>query len=99
MSRFLAIAFIALAGCTTTGDGQGQVRVVSDTSALAGCQRLQQFTSISLWGGFAMTGAGYQDALASLQRQTISAGGNTLHLVSVSNTMGGTNMIGDAYRC
>lgn len=93
-----AIAF-ALAGCVTATSGGAAVVVVSERAAVAQCQNLGQIHSQSLWGGVAATGVAYNNVLSELKNDTAQRGGTHLLLVNLANTLGGSNAIGDAYRC
>lgn len=91
---------LLLAGCASAGDKAGSnITIVNDRTAVARCQALGQIQTDSLWGGFAMTGAAYNDAMGKLKAEAARRGGSHVLMVNSSNTMGGTNMIGDAYRC
>lgn len=89
----------ACGSCSTTNVVSQNIILASDRAALARCTSVGQIQSQSLWGGIAATGVAYNDAMASLKNQAAERGATHILLVSVSNTVGGTNMIGDAYRC
>ena len=100
MNRFLTIlSAAALAGCSTTTPVSQNVVLVSEQAAVERCASLGQIQAQSWWGGVAATGIAYNDALASMKNQTAERGGTHLLMINSSNTLGGTNMIGDAYRC
>lgn len=75
------------------------VRVVRDVQFIKGCKYIQTVDSSSGWGGFAATGVGYNSAMNELKNNAAQVGANTLLIVVLENSMGGTNMSGDAYRC
>jgi hypothetical protein len=60
---------------------------------------LGQIQAQSLWGGFGATGVAYNDALTSLKNQASVRGATHILIINSSRTMGGTNIIGDTYRC
>lgn len=93
-----ALVFV-LSGCAAATQQASTVALVSERAAIAQCQPLGQIQSQSYWGGFAATGMAYNDAMNGLKNQAASRGGTHLMMVNSSNTMGGTNMIADAYRC
>lgn len=95
----VAVVGLALSGCVSTTQEADRIRVVSDKADLSSCQFIAQITASSYWGGVAATGLAYNNALNDLRNQVAQRGGNRLYLVNSSNTIGGTNMIGDAYRC
>ncbi len=92
-------AAVLLSGCATTNTTSQSVAIVSDRISFAKCESMGQIHSQSFWGGFAATGIAYNDAMASLKNEAASRGATHIALVNVSNTMGGTNMIADSYRC
>jgi len=61
-------------------------------------QRLRA-TGILAIGGFAATGVGFESAMNALKNKAADMGANALLTQEISNTMGGTRMIGDAYYC
>jgi hypothetical protein len=99
-SFFLLYAIIFLAGCATTLSNQGAlVRVTNQSEDVKTCNYLGQITSSSGWGGFAATGLGFESAMNELRNKAGAMGANVLLTQVISNTMGGTRMIGDAYIC
>lgn len=98
--KILLISLFALTGCMTTLSREAvTVRVVRDAQFVKGCKYIQTVDANSSWGGFAATGVGYNSAMNELKNNTAQVGGNTLLIVVLENSMGGTNMTGDAYRC
>lgn len=99
MKRFAVLVCVALAGCSTTAEGS-KVQVVSSPGAVQGCKYL---TSVrgnqNLYGGILLSGAAHQDALAQMMNKTAAAGGNRLYYVSGNTGLGGSNLVGDAYKC
>ena len=90
----------ALSGCATTLSNKGAlVRVTSQSEAVKVCKYLGQVSSSSSWGGFAATGVGFESAMNELKNKAADMGANVLLTQVISNTMGGTKMIGDAYYC
>jgi uncharacterized protein DUF4156 len=98
-SLVVAIACVSLGACATTNPTSDKVTLASDRTQVASCEPLGQMQSQSFWGGTAATGIAYNDALASLKNQASEKGGTHILLINSSNTVGGTNMIGDAFRC
>ncbi len=97
---FLIFAPIFLSGCATTLSNKGAlVRVTNQSEEVKNCKYLGQLTSSSSWGGFAATGVGFESAMNELKNKAAEMGGNVLLTQVISNTMGGTRMIGDAYYC
>ena len=97
---FLMFATILTSGCVTTLSNKGSlVRVTNQSNDVKNCKFLGQITSSSSWGGFAATGLGFQSAMNELKNKAAANGANILLTQVVSNTMGGTTMIGDAYYC
>lgn len=97
--NYFLLIFI-ISGCATTLNKQGLgVRVVKDANLVKDCKFLQSVESSSSWGGFAATGIGYRSAMNELKNVAGEVGGNMLLLSTMANTMGGTNMSGDAYKC
>ena len=97
--RLSCLALLALSECSTTNAVSEAIVLVNEGAAVANCTPLGQMQSGSGWGGWAATGVGYNDAMASLKNQAAGRGATHILLINTSNTMGGTNMIGDAYRC
>lgn len=97
---FFIFAAIFSSGCATTLSNKGSlVRVTSQAEEVKDCKYLGQVTSSSSWGGFAATGLGFENAMNELKNKAAEMGGNVLLTQVISNTMGGTRMIGDAYYC
>ncbi len=91
---------IAAAACLLAGSAHAaEVELVAERADVAACKRLGQIKAGSGWGGFGATGLGYNRSMASLKRKAAALGGTHILMISSSNTMGGTNMIADAYRC
>ena len=97
---FLIFAAIFVSGCATTLSNRAAlVRVTNQSDEVKNCKYLGQVTSSSGWGGFAATGIGFESAMNELKNKAAEMGANVLLTQVISNTMGGTNMIGDAYYC
>ena len=100
MNRFLPIVIsFAFAGCSTITQGTQGIVFASDLAAVASCQMLGQIQAQSLWGGVSATGVAYNDALTSMKNQASVRGATHILINKSSKTMGGTNIIGNAYRC
>jgi len=97
---FLIFASTFISGCATTLTNKGAyVRVTNQYEEVKNCKYLGQATSSSGWGGFAATGIGFESAMSELKNKAAEMGANVLLTQVISNTMGGTRMIGDAYYC
>jgi hypothetical protein len=97
---FIFFSVLIFSACATKVSNQGaSIRVTNHPEDVKNCNYLGQVTSSSGWGGFAATGVGFESAMNELKNKTAEMGGNTLLTQVVSNTMGGTRMIGDAYKC
>jgi hypothetical protein len=96
MLAALSAAVILAAGAPSDPDA---IRLVNERAGVEGCQFLEQLHSKSHWGGFGMTGVAYNNAMKALKKKAAKLGATHVLLVNGSNSMGGTNMIGDAYRC
>jgi len=97
---YILFTVISLSGCATTLSNKGLlVRVTSQSDEVKGCKYLGQVSSSSSWGGFAATGVGFESAMNELKNKSADLGANVLLTQVISNTMGGTRMIGDAYYC
>ncbi len=100
--RMVAIlACAAVAGCTSTGtSGAANMMVVSSPGAVQGCKFI---TSVrgdqNLYGGILLAGAAHQDALRQMKNKAAAAGGNRLYYTSGNTGLGGSNLVGDVYRC
>lgn len=92
------VAVATLTADVAVADGKS-ITLVNERSAVEHCHRLDQLQSKSYWGGFAATGLAYNRAMASLKKQAADRGATHILIISISNTVGGTNMIGDAYAC
>ena len=102
LTTFLFLLFVAisLSGCATTLSNKGAlVRVTNQSEDVRSCKYLGQVSSSSSWGGFAATGVGFESAMNELKNKAADMGANVLLTQVISNTMGGTRMIGDAYYC
>jgi len=105
MKKFFSVSLIfivviTLSGCATSLSTKGaSIRITSQPEDVKGCEYLGQLTSSSSWGGFAATGLGFESAMNELKNKAAQMGANTLLTQLISNTMGGTRMIGDAYKC
>ncbi len=98
LSLIFALTFIS--GCATTLSNKAAlVRVTNQSEEVKDCKYLGQITSSSSWGGFAATGIGFESAMNELKNKAAEMGANVLLTQVISNTMGGTRMIGDAYYC
>lgn len=97
---FLLFTTIALSSCATALSNKGAiVRVTSQSEQVKTCKYLGQVSSSSSWGGFAATGIGFESAMNELKNKAADMGANILLTQVISNTMGGTRMVGDAYYC
>jgi hypothetical protein len=100
MKRLFATGLVLICGACSTSNPQAEaIPLVNERIAVAGCAALGQLQAQSAWGGLAMTGTGFNNALADLKHQAATLGATHVLMVNSSNTVGGTNMIGDAYRC
>ena len=108
MSRVKCIAVILslisvstfVSGCATTLSNKGAfVRVTNQAEEVKNCKYLGQVSASSSWGGFAATGIGFESAMNELKNKAAERGATVLLTQVISNTMGGTRMIGDAYYC
>ena len=94
------ICLTLISGCATPVTNAGsQIRVTNQNEDVKNCKYLGQVTSSSSWGGFAATGIGFDSAMNELKNKTASMKANVLLTQTISNTVGGTRMIGDAYLC
>lgn len=92
--------YIFVSGCATALTSKGSlVRITNQSEEVKNCKYLGQVTSSSSWGGFAATGIGFESAMNELKNKAVEMGANVLLTLVISNTMGGTRMIGDAYYC
>ncbi len=99
-SIILLFVVIVLSGCATTLSKKGAlIRVTNRSEDVKNCEYLGQVSSSSSWGGFAATGVGFKSAMNELKNKAANMGANVLLTQVISNTMGGTRMIGDAYYC
>jgi hypothetical protein len=94
----LPMSISLVAGNAAAADGAA-ILLVREQAAVAGCRHLEQIQSKSMWGGFAATGLAYNRAMSSLKGKAAALGATHILIVDISNTVGGTNMIGDAYSC
>ena len=98
LSLIFASTFVS--GCATTLSNKGAfVRVTNQSEEVQNCKYLGQVSASSSWGGFAATGIGFESAMNELKNKAAEMGANVLLTQVISNTMGGTRMIGDAYYC
>ncbi len=96
----LIFASILVSGCATHLSSKGaSVRITSHFEEVKGCKYLGQVVSSSHWGGSLATGVAFDSAMNQLKNKAAAMGANVLLTQSLSNTMGGTRMIGDAYSC
>ena len=96
----LTLALALAAGGSAAAEDTGKsILLANERSAVEGCRFLEQLQSKSLWGGFAATGLAYNNAMAALKRKAAALNATHVLLINTSNTVGGTNMIGDAYAC
>jgi len=94
---FLVFVVIFCSGCVTTLSNKGAlVRVTNRSEEVQNCKYLGQITSSSDLGGFAATGDGFESAMNELKNKAAAMGANVILTQLISNTMGGTRMIGDA---
>ena len=99
-SAALVVAFTISAGGSAAAEDAGKnIMLANERSAVEGCRFLEQLQSKSLWGGFAATGLAYNKAMSALKRKAATLNATHIVLINSSNTVGGTNMIGDAYSC
>jgi uncharacterized protein YceK len=94
------VTVVCLAGCATPLTKQGaQVRMTNQYQEVAQCKFLGQIESSSHWGGSAATGVAFDSAMNQLKNKASQMGGDTIKTQMISNTMGGTRMVGDVYSC
>jgi uncharacterized protein YbjQ (UPF0145 family) len=93
-----ALCFISSCATPLTDLG-ANVRVTNQYQEVSQCKKLVQITSSSNWGGVAATGVGFESAMNQLKNKAAQMGGNAIKTLAISNTMGGTSMIGDVYKC
>lgn len=97
---FLVALTVIFTGCATRLSPTAKtVRVTSQIEIIEKCIYLGQVNASSIWGGYALTGLGFESAMNELKNKVAEMGGNVLLTQIVSNTLGGTRMIGDAYKC
>lgn len=100
LTTILLFVVIFLWGCATTLSSKGAlIRVTNRSEDVTNCQYLGQVSSSSNWGGYAATGVGFESAMNELKNKAADMGANVLLTQVISNTLGGTRMIGDAYYC
>lgn len=97
---FILGIVILVSSCASTLSNKGSfVRVTSQSDEIKNCIHLGQVSSASSWGGFAATGVGFESAMNDLKNKAAAMGADSILTQVISNTMGGTRMIGDAYKC
>lgn len=84
--------------CVATSSNAGEIILVNDSPAVAGCERLGEVRSGSLWGGL-MAGAAYDGSLKKLKARAAKMGATHLLLLNVASGFSGAQMLGQAYRC
>jgi hypothetical protein len=94
----LAISCL-LASCVTMSESGSKVQTTNNPARVKGCNFQGDVDSSSNWGGFAGTGLGHDNALKELKNKAGKLGGNIILFSNVSNTMGGTRMSGEVYKC
>ncbi len=94
-----SIIAIGLFGCVSTTPEGAKVKTTRNSERVEGCDLIDDIESSSNWGGFAATGAAHDNALAELKNKAAEIGGNIILFSNVSNTMGGTRMSGEVYKC
>lgn len=94
MVRWVMVAALCCIGTAACAE----VRLVRDSGAVSGCQRLGEIHGSSLVGG-ALGGVGYDNAMGEMREKTAAAGGNHLLLIDMQSGMMGAKGIGEAYRC
>lgn len=75
-----------------------ELRLVNDSAAVAGCERLGEVNAKSLLGG-AMANMGYDRALKKAKADAVKLGATHLQLLNISKGMTGSNILGVAFRC
>ncbi len=75
------------------------IRLTSSHEDVAQCKFISQERVTSHWGGYAMSGFAYSQALGKIKKAAIKLGGTHVLLVNLANGMSATNIIGDIYRC
>jgi hypothetical protein len=92
----LIVSFFVVASAALAADSQ--VELAPDASAVASCQRLGEVRGSSLMGGL-LASAAYNRALAQMKSRAAKLGATHVVLLNGTSGMGGSNMLGVAYKC
>jgi len=99
LAPLLALLVLPLASCVVlTPEGQ-KVRVTSDSTVVHECTYLGPIEGRSSWGGYAGQSTGEKNSMAKLQNAAAKTGADTVLLVTSHTGMGGSQQLGEAYRC
>ena len=97
MKRFLLALLFAACAAPISQEGK-TVRVVS-VDAISGCKFIEQVSVYSGWGGLAAQELGKHSATNQLRNEASKVGGTHVVIVRGSTGMGGSTILGDAYKC
>jgi len=99
--KALACVFIALSlsACVSMSPDGTKVAATNNPNRVKDCRFISDVEASSGWGGFAATGLAHDNALKTLKNKAGEMGGDTILFSNVSNTMGSTRMMGEAYKC
>ncbi len=96
---FFLLAIYSISGCATKLSPEARsIRVITKTEMVENCIYLGQLNSSSMLGD-SFTGVGFESAMNELKNNAAKIGADALFIQIISNTVGGTRMIGDAYKC
>jgi hypothetical protein len=90
---------VSLSSCVTTSKLGAEVATTNNPARVKDCQFIGDVKSSSHWGGLLATGLAHDNALKTLKNEAGKRGGNIILFSNVSNTLGGTRMSGEAYKC
>ena len=95
----LLIFFIALVSCVSLSDQGKKVFVTPDPQKVEGCKYIGQVAASSSWGVVGDTDAAYDNATNELRNKAGEMGANVVRTTTISNTMGGVRIVGEAFEC
>lgn len=94
----VGLVLVLSSGCSGLSEAGARVRLVNDSGALRGCERLGPIAGGSGWGGIT-SNVGHKRAMAGMRNEAADMGATDVLVVSSSAGWGGGHVEGEAYRC
>jgi hypothetical protein len=98
-TTLLLLFFIPFVSCVSLSSEGEKVSITSNPKIVEGCKFIGQVTSSSSWGVVGAADAAYANATNDLRNKAGQMGANVVRTTTISNTMGGVKLVGEAFEC